>query len=944
MRQKIALCIALLLALCPAALPAAEIRTRVALPAAEELYCLHFDPRGLLWMGTSAGVKSYDGYAVREEFADAVRQFPQLGSDVRCLATDSAGNLWAGTNDGLLRIALGTGRARLFRFPKSSQQIVYALFCGRDGTVYAGTDDGFSLCRRGEDRFLHFNVETATALWPDGRRGRYEGWGVKDFAETPGGEILVGTWGQGLWRYSPGRRELYAYARLNWMNSAFALCPDRQGRLWIGTQGCGVQCVDRWDDCLLASLRTVGLGPLAGPGAVVNDVVQTPDGQVRACTGDTVAACTGPDGALWMGTRGGGIVRIRQAGDLFTNYSLGAHVCCIYTEDGRHFYLGLGTQGLARYDAATGRLEKNRRVPGYEALPDGELATRVTSILRRSNGELWMAAGDNGLWVSRPDGTSEVLYPHTRQLPYVKDNVLALYESPHDRALWMGGRQGISVLLPDGRGVALDVKTDSVDLTGYVMVNHIAGDRAGRIWVSTANRGIIRIEGDPAFPQRLRLRRYGPSSAAVTACYEDSRRCLWALSSSGLLRYNAEIDRFCPVGRPGLLEGRKVQALCEDRHGALWLATDRALLRLGADSSLVSFTAQDGLASASFVPNAVFRLGDSLYFGTAEGFVAFDPEGAYGGLRRFVPNLVVTDFLLDGTSYFALDSSARSALAAERPMLAREITVPASARSFGVEFSLLTYADQAETRYACLLEGYDEEWRAVDGAVRRAVYERVPPGDYRFRLRALDSRGEWHGLPYAIGVRVLAPWYASGWAYLIYIVLLFLFGRFVWSYLRMRREMRASRRFSAILQSAQLSPASGVGAEPAPEAGRGRAETAGQQRDAEFVARATRLVRDHLDDSAYNRDRMAADLGMSVSTLYSRLRECTDLSIQTFIQAVRLNAACDILRAEPGIRISELAYRVGFNTPKYFSQCFKKEFGLLPGEFARRQGGGADMR
>ena len=76
MRQKIALCIALLLALCPAALPAAEIRTRIALPAAEELYCLHFDPRGLLWMGTSAGVKSYDGYAVREEFADAVRQFP----------------------------------------------------------------------------------------------------------------------------------------------------------------------------------------------------------------------------------------------------------------------------------------------------------------------------------------------------------------------------------------------------------------------------------------------------------------------------------------------------------------------------------------------------------------------------------------------------------------------------------------------------------------------------------------------------------------------------------------------------------------------------------------------------------------------------------------------------------------------------------------------------
>lgn len=99
------------------------------------------------------------------------------------------------------------------------------------------------------------------------------------------------------------------------------------------------------------------------------------------------------------------------------------------------------------------------------------------------------------------------------------------------------------------------------------------------------------------------------------------------------------------------------------------------------------------------------------------------------------------------------------------------------------------------------------------------------------------------------------------------------------------------------------------------------------------MAKATQLVKAHIDDADYNRDSMAADLNMSVSTLYKRLRGCTDMSIQTFIQTIRLNAACDILRAEPDIRISELAYRVGFNTPKYFSQCFKREFGMLPGDF-----------
>ena len=155
----------------------------------------------------------------------------------------------------------------------------------------------------------------------------------------------------------------------------------------------------------------------------------------------------------------------------------------------------------------------------------------------------------------------------------------------------------------------------------------------------------------------------------------------------------------------------------------------------------------------------------------------------------------------------------------------------------------------------------------------------------------------------------------------------------------MQREVKASRRFSTILQSAQIRIATPTdGAISKEEAGSGETHTydAKQRRNAEFTARATQLVYENLENADYNRDRMAADLGMSVSSLYARLHECTDLSIQTFIQTIRLNAACDILKSDPQIRISELAYRVGFNTPKYFSQCFKREFGILPGEYAKK--------
>jgi hypothetical protein len=158
MKHKILL-ICLLVLLCTKFMVGrAEVRTHIDVPASEELHCIYFDQQGLLWMGTSAGIRSYDGYAVREQFANVVRNYPQLGSDVRCLTTDAEGHLWAGTNNGLVCIDTNSGESRLFVFPKQSQQIIYCLFTAHDGTVYVGTDDGFSVFDKARHDFEHFNV------------------------------------------------------------------------------------------------------------------------------------------------------------------------------------------------------------------------------------------------------------------------------------------------------------------------------------------------------------------------------------------------------------------------------------------------------------------------------------------------------------------------------------------------------------------------------------------------------------------------------------------------------------------------------------------------------------------------------------------------------------------------------------------------------------------
>ena len=100
-----------------------------------------------------------------------------------------------------------------------------------------------------------------------------------------------------------------------------------------------------------------------------------------------------------------------------------------------------------------------------------------------------------------------------------------------------------------------------------------------------------------------------------------------------------------------------------------------------------------------------------------------------------------------------------------------------------------------------------------------------------------------------------------------------------------------------------------------------------------FLKRATDCVYQHLADSDYDRDTFAADIGASASTLYNKLRALTGMNVSNFIRSIRMKEAMRIARQAPQIRVSDLAYKVGFKDPKYFATCFKKEYGLQPSEF-----------
>ncbi len=103
--------------------------------------------------------------------------------------------------------------------------------------------------------------------------------------------------------------------------------------------------------------------------------------------------------------------------------------------------------------------------------------------------------------------------------------------------------------------------------------------------------------------------------------------------------------------------------------------------------------------------------------------------------------------------------------------------------------------------------------------------------------------------------------------------------------------------------------------------------------DEEFMQKAYACVMNHLSDSDFDRDAFAAEMGASASTLYNKLRMLTGQNVSSYIREIRMKEARRMAETQRDIRVSDIAYKVGFKDPKYFATCFKKEFGIQPSEF-----------
>lgn len=104
--------------------------------------------------------------------------------------------------------------------------------------------------------------------------------------------------------------------------------------------------------------------------------------------------------------------------------------------------------------------------------------------------------------------------------------------------------------------------------------------------------------------------------------------------------------------------------------------------------------------------------------------------------------------------------------------------------------------------------------------------------------------------------------------------------------------------------------------------------------DGAFLKRAIKSVEDQMSNSEYNVDQFVNDMALSRTLLYKKIKSLTGLSINEFIVNIRMKRAAQLLR-DSEMTVSEIAYEVGFNEPKYFSTCFKKFFHVSPSKYTQ---------
>jgi len=739
---------------------------------------------------------------------------------VRNIIQDRNGYIWFGTDNGLCRY---DGRRVLpFRINELGlNQYISALQVADEG-LFVGTSIGVF--------YIDYQCHTFEKL-PMGIRTT-----VTSFAMDKEGALWISTMGQGVWQYNIKSRQHKQYPIHTAENVVAQVLVDNNNQIWTVTNW-GAPYVQRLNR-LHNQFEPVSLNFPAAYSAL--SMLQTRDGRYWLGTWEQGLLLMHGDGQLEQVLDP---QRTKVGWHIHTLFELNDGRICIGCDDGL-IILNPKTDDWRKFDdrfvyAITSDTEGGmwigtfyngvryispvgKRFEGF-SMADGLTGNVISRFCEDRQGRVWVGSDDGGLMCYSPKEQRFVGYPHQDVLS--KRNVHAL-TLDSDNNLWIGTyTDGVMVLNLATGQLRQYMQTSSVNSLDNSSSYAIHLDRHGRIWVATMeglnlydrqHDAFVRIgkthaitididedkegnlwlasQGEGLWLYNSKSRKLKNYRAAdgddttlpdnqVNCCMIDQSGKMWIGTFAGLCVYDKQHDNFRRITLD--VPSQNILSVIED-NGALWIATDRGIVKYVPEEGVQRFTLHDGLVSEQFQPNSGMKATDGrVYLGTTSGFNSFYPF-------QIKTNSVMPPVYV--TSLEILNREERNAEGQPIDLtLTKQITIGyGDSKMVTLSFASLSYCSPEKIQYAYMLEGFDRDWNYV-GNQNRATYTNLPAGTYTFRVKATNNDGIWSDNEAELIIIVQPPFWWSWYAKLLYLVLM-VTAVYYYVQLRLKRAERQHQR------------------------------------------------------------------------------------------------------------------------------------------------------
>lgn len=491
----------------------------------------------------------------------------------------------------------------------------------------------------------------------------------------------------------------------------FCLMKDKyQDIVWIGTDGQGVYMY--FNDAF----------------SITNTLLDTPVYQIN---NPVRTVYYDEEQTLWIGTKGGGILRIRNyspetnAAVSFDRISISNStltdntVYCFAPGSANRLWIGT-ENGLNYYSY------QNKQLKAFTVIADGKKVKYVHSI-----NEL----NDTTLWVSTVgEGIVKVILDKTGSSPSVKS--------------------ATRIVLDDGRMAS-----------NYFFTSFQENDSI--LWFGNRGYGAYRlnVETEQLTPYRFDNVVNSQTANDIFAIYKNEKG-YWLGTSSGLLHFNEDYSHY--HDRADLFSNNTVHGILEDQQNNLWISTNQGLVRFNPKTNTgQTYDRENGLEVTEFSDGAFYKDSrtETLFFGGTNGFVTVKPNAYI--MADYMPQINLKGLSIFGKEYnihdFLHDKKGKKILQLDY-----------SRNFFCIDFMAIDYINGNNYSYSYKLDEVSSQW-IESGTSASAIFSNLAPGQYTLLVKYKNNMNGKECEPQKLLIQITPPWYLSNWAYILYFILIALF-------------------------------------------------------------------------------------------------------------------------------------------------------------------------